>query len=264
MELRRAFVTRWYVTLAGVLVTIALCVGAASVVPVQYEAKSVTVLIPPPTTTAANPYTNLTSVTGLTDVLGQALTAPESTAAVKKAGNVGTYTVTNDVSTSGPLVLITALSDSPEHARNLANFVTDLVPGTLIKLQNALSDLASKSYITSRVINPVDKTIAVKKNRTRAMIVAAGVGLLLTVLLVAAVERFASRRRRKNAKRPQPAGRPTHPTPTAETHQRQFKPVSPRPSAGPVEPRKKSPVQSARHGRARDDKAKDPVQAGLR
>jgi hypothetical protein len=206
--MRRAFITRWYVTLTGLLLTVGLCAAAAFKVPVQYEAKSVTLLLPAPTQTATNPYTNLSSLAGLTDVLSPLLAAPEVTARVKKTGNVGTYTVSKDVSSSGPIVLIAATSDTPAHATKLATYVTNLIPGTLKSLQSSLpNSVPASAYITSRVINPVDKTTPVTKNRTRALVVAGAAGLLLTALLVVGVERWANRRRRAPRERGQPPGR---------------------------------------------------------
>lgn len=205
---RRAFIARWYVTLTGLLVTVALCAAAAVKVPVQYQAKSVTLLLPAPTQTATNPYTNLSSLAGLTDVLSPLLTTPEVTARVKQDGNVGTYTVSKDLSSSGPIVLVTATADSPAHSMKLATYVTNLIPGTLKSLQSSLpNSVPVSAYITSRVINPVDKTTPVAKNRTRALVVAAAVGLLLTALLVVGVERWAGRRRRTPGERGQSPGR---------------------------------------------------------
>ena len=206
--LRRAFIARWYVTLTGLLITTGLCVATVVMIPVQREAKSVSLLLPAPTQTATNPYTNLGSLVGLTDVLSQSLTAPEATERVKKDGNVGTYTVSSDLSSNGPLVLVTSLSDTRAHATKLATYVTNLIPQTLKALQSSLpSSVPVSAYITSRVINPVDKTTLVTKNQTRALVVAGAVGLLLTALMVAGVERWAGRRRRKPTERPQPLAR---------------------------------------------------------
>lgn len=208
LPLRRAFVARWYVTLAGLILTVAFGVAAAVLVPVQYQAKSVVVLLPPSTKLAANPYTNLSSLFGLSDVLDQSLTSEASTNGIKKAGNVGTYTVTNDLSTSGPLVVVSAVSDTPDHAKQLAKYVTKLIPTQLRELQSQAGIASTKDYITSLTINPVDKVTVVNKNRTRALLVAAAGGLLLTVLFVAGAERIAARRRRRpSAVRPQPPAR---------------------------------------------------------
>jgi hypothetical protein len=188
--------------LTGLLLTVALCAAAAVKVPIQYQAKSVTLLLPAPTQTATNPYTNLSSLAGLTDVLSPLLTAPEVTLRAKQRGNLGTYTVTKDVSSSGPIVLIAATSNTPALAKKLATYVTNLIPGTLRSLQSSLPDsVPASAYITSKVINPVDKTTPVTKNRTRALVVAAAVGLLLTALMVVGVERWAGRRRRISGER---------------------------------------------------------------
>lgn len=215
---RHAFISRWYIALAGLLVTVMLCAVAAIKFPAKYQAKSVSLLLPAPTQTAANPYTNLSSLAGLTDVLSPLLSAPAITEQVQRAGNVGTYTVTKDVSSSGPIVLVTATSDTPDHATKLARYVTDLIPGRLRSLQSSLPDsVPSSAYITSRVINPVDKTTEVTKDRTRALVVAAVAGLLLAALSVLGYDRWA-------------AGRPSRTRSGSTLRQRLSRVVAPTPA----------------------------------
>lgn len=268
--LRRAFITRWYVTLTGLLLTVGLCAAAAVEVPLQYQAKSVTLLLPAPTQTATNPYTNLSSLAGLTDVLSPLLAAPAVTARVKQGGNVGTYTVSKDVSSSGPIVLIAATSDTPAHAAKLATYVTNLIPGTLKSLQSSLpNSVPSSAYITSRIINPVDKTTPVTKNRTRALVVAGAVGLLLTALLVVGVERWANRRRRALRERRQPPGRGS-PQPQATRPVRDGTATAsglPLLETGETVKDRVTKVFKVKHGRVRStrhdaDKSHESVEAG--
>jgi hypothetical protein len=269
--LRRAFISRWYVTLTGLLVTVGLCFAVAVKVPVQFQAKSVSLLLPAPTPTATNPYTNLSSLAGLTDVLSPLLTAPEVTTQVKEDGNVGTYTVSRDLSSSGPIVVITATSDTPAHAVKLANYVTNLIPGRLKSLQRSLPDsVPASAYITSRVINPVDKTAPVTKNRTRALFVAGVFGLLLTTLLVVGVERWASRERSAPRERRARQGRGSA-RPAATRAVRNGSAVaSALPLLKATEVRKNAPTRLARakRGRARNaqdddvDRSHEVVEAG--
>lgn len=234
-------------------------------VPLQYQAKSVVLLVPPSTPTAKNPFTNLSSLSGLSDVLDQSLTAPAATAKVQSDGNVGTYTVANDVNSSGPLVIVSALSDTPVHAKKLANYVTNMIPSALQTLQNGAGIISPTALIKSIVIYPVDKTTVVKKNQTRAMLVAVAVGLLLTVLLVAATERFATRRRRRpGAGRPQPPARRSPQPRVNGTNGAHTPSVTPFPTKANGTPRPDStvtpakPSKSAKHGRMRRAKASDP------
>jgi hypothetical protein len=198
--LGRSLLARWYLTAAGLVVTIALCAGVATLVHPQYDAKSVVVLLPPPVPTATNPYLNLGSLSGLPDVINQSLAAPDTVELVKERGYLGTYSVTSDLTTGGPLLRVTANAKTPKEAVDLANYITSLIPPTLVRLQNAIGVDSAKSYITSLVINPVGKAAAVRKTQIRAVLVAAAVGLMLTVLLVAAAERLSHR-----ARHPRPA-----------------------------------------------------------
>jgi hypothetical protein len=223
--LHRVFLKRWYVALIGLLITAGLCAAALIKVPTQYETRSVTLLVPAPTKLAENPLTNLSSLGGLNDVVGTALTQPTMTANVKKAGYVGTYTVSPDVSSSGPLVVVDAISPTPAQSQSLAKKVTKLIPAALDTLQKGAGVTTTSAFVKSTIINHADHTTSVTKNRTRALIAAVAVGLVLTVLLVIGSERWSARRRRKSDP-------PTEILPTRG---------GPRPNIGPM-PRRPAPL----------------------
>ena len=139
----------------------------------------------------------------MTDVLGTALTQPATTAAVKKQGYVGTYMVSQDLSSSGPLVVVDAISPSPAQSKALAKKVTSMIRPTLDNLQKAAGVDSTSAYVKSLTINPADRATSVTKNRVRALLAAFAVGLVLMILAVIGVDRWSERRRRKSTPPPE-------------------------------------------------------------
>src|ERR1700761_4590468 len=103
--LGRVLITRWYVTLVGLLVTVALFFGAVTVVHVKYEAKSYVLLMPPnigdstaPGSTAqvsgnGNPFLELGGLQPAVDALSRAAMDASNAQALQKKGMTATYNV---------------------------------------------------------------------------------------------------------------------------------------------------------------------------
>lgn len=193
----------------GVLLTAALGVAAVHVVSARYQSRAVVLLLPPKDNTAHNPYLNLASLTGLSDVLDQAVTA--------ELQDLGlTFTIASEqTTTAGPLILITGEAATPAGARKTAQYVIGLVPSTLRRLQSS-AGVQPNAYITSIILNPVKRTIAVRTKQTRALILAVAAGLLLTMFSVVAADEVLVRRARRRtvpAPAPAPEGGGSTPTP---------------------------------------------------
>jgi capsular polysaccharide biosynthesis protein len=214
----RAFRRRWYLALIGVLVTAALGVAALHLVSPKYQSKAVVLLLPPKDATAHNPYLNLSSLTGLSDVLDQAVTA--------ELQDLGlTFTIASEqTATAGPLIRITGEAATPAQAQRTARYVISLVPTTLRRLQSS-AGVEANAFITSVVLNPVNRTVAVRTKQTRALIVAVAAGLLLTVFVVVATDDLLNRRQRKR----EGASGPTAVTPTGPTPVDKVRSVHPAP-----------------------------------
>jgi hypothetical protein len=201
--LPRILVRRWYATLVGLLVTVAVGIAAVSLVPATYEAKASTLLLPPKTA-GSNPYLELGGLEGVADVLTRAVTDTTTQDSLTSRGLTGTYKVVRDQTASGPVVLVTADAKTPSGAIATMRVVDHLLGPNLQKLQTDVA-VPTKALMTTRLITADDTASTVRKTQTRALIGAVAVGLLLTVLLAAGAENLASRRARKRASRAQDA-----------------------------------------------------------
>jgi hypothetical protein len=196
---------RWYIALAGWFITLGICAVAFVAFPAQYQGKAVVLLLPPASAAVSgsasvagqNPYVSLGLVDGLNEVLAQAMTSSATGSALHSVGLNGSYAVANDSVTSGPLILVTGTASSSRSALAITNRIVALVPSTLLQLQQAAGVTGTKNNVTSTVLNPATTTIKVRKNQERAVIAAAVLGIVLTMLVTSAVDKTLVVRRRR-------------------------------------------------------------------
>jgi capsular polysaccharide biosynthesis protein len=197
---------RWYLVLVGIIVTLALCAAAFVAFPAQYQAKAVVLLLPPASASVSgsesaagqNPYVSLGLVDGLNDVLAQAMTDSATGDALLSDGLTGSYTVDDDPATSGPLIVVTGTAKTSSMAVAITNRIVALVKPTLLRLQQAAGVTDTKNNVTSTVLNPAGKTVKDRKNQERGVIAAGVAGIVLTLLITAAVDKVVLGRRRRN------------------------------------------------------------------
>lgn len=187
---------RWYLTVVGLLATAGLCLVTMRLVPPTYEATASVVLLPPASSVAAggNPYLQLGGLEQVADVTARALSSQDAVARVAGMAPDGTYEVIRDLTTSGPILLVTVEGKTSRATLATLKAVTDMVPPTLKSLQSSLS-IATPSQIISSVLTSDKYPESVKKSTIRALIVAAGVGLVGTAAVVALTDSWLLRRR---------------------------------------------------------------------
>lgn len=187
---------RWYLTIVGLLAAAGLCFAATSLVPQSYEAKASMVLLPPASSVVegGNPYLQLGGLDQVVAVLVRSLGSQTSMEAVAAAVPDGSYVVAPDYATSGPILVITADNESPEATLATLNEVINMTTPTLANLQESVG-IAPGSRITAQVLTSDDHPEAVRKSQIRALIVAAGIGLLGSALVIALVDSWLLRRR---------------------------------------------------------------------
>jgi len=194
---------RWYVALGGLLGTIVLCALAVMSVPPKYKAQAVVVLIPPPVSPASssnvgpNPFLGIGSLVGLNDVLAQAMSGGLTAQTLATEGVTGTYNVTTNPLSNGPLLLLSGEGKTPAAAISIVRHVAALIPRTLTQLQTAAGVTSAKYYVTSSVINPPDRATKSRKSQIRAVIIGAAAGIVLTLLALAGTDKFLDRGRRR-------------------------------------------------------------------
>ncbi|MGF1663433.1 MAG: hypothetical protein ACFCVG_13370 [Kineosporiaceae bacterium] len=198
----RVLLRRWYVVLAGLAVTAALCLGAATWVPARYDAVSTVLLLPPETVVdgrPTNPYLGLGGLDGMADVLSTAMTDAAVQQAVADEGLTVEYGLGRDLTQSGPVIVVQVTGRTRDEALRAQQFLLDRLPGRLDALQEAV-DVRPAARITSTVITQDEVPEVNRRTQTRVLLVAAAGGLAVTYLLAALVDGIVSARRR--------AGRP--------------------------------------------------------
>lgn len=203
--LPRTLIARWYLTLIGVVVTVGLVVVAAIAVPVSYQAKASVVLIPPANATSngGNPLLGLTGLQSAADVLARVMVDPVEVNRLKQQGVTNKYTVARDLTTDGPVLLVTVDgADSAGVLGELKMILADM-PSTLALLQQSLTGKSDQIGLIP--VNTADKPTSDRKSQLRAVIVAAVIGLMLTILIVNVGDRLLLRHRRRRVEAQQRA-----------------------------------------------------------
>jgi hypothetical protein len=201
----RVLIRRWYIVVLGLLATVALCYAATVFVPVSYEATADVLLLPPKVNTIAkagatattqpdNPFLALGGLDTVSAVLSKTLSDRATQLTVQQAGGTGTFTVVQDLTAGGPVLLVTVTASTPAATLRTLAAVTGVVPLALARLQTT-SGVPANALIRSKVITRDNIAQPVRKSQLRAMMAAAAAGLGGTVLLTALVDGYLARRR---------------------------------------------------------------------
>lgn len=204
IELVRAVGRRWYVLVAGLLLTAGLAVAVFRLVPVTFDAKASLLLLPPQKTvteTTGNPFLNLGGLDVVSGVLALSLTDTQTVSSVVPPKSKTTYLVVQDGSVSGSVLDVTASATTPQEALSTLATVESLAGDRLKSLQDAVS---APEDTQARIITITNNTKAVANpgSLIRALIAVVAVGVILTFLAAIAVDSIARRRKaRKEARR---------------------------------------------------------------
>lgn len=197
LNVRRALTRRWYVVLLGLLLTVGGAVMVARLVPAQHELTADVLLIPPKSEVAAageNPYLNLNGLENMSGIVARAVTSTDAADQLLNAGHASDYTVEQDQTTPGPVLLVTVDDQSLQGAKDSLTAVLDLIPVQLRSLQEMVAT-PPKAFITSTVIKQdvVGKTV--RTSQLRALVGTVGGGLAMTVLLAMGLDALLRSRR---------------------------------------------------------------------
>ncbi len=194
---------RWYLTLAGIIGTILLCFVAANTVSPTYQASAAVVLFPPLVEAqpdaggqqpVSNPYLQLAGLEQAVDVLSRTMNSQKVAGEVANEAPDGSYVTARDVATTGPILNITATSDTPVGALATLSAAETRVQSVLVNLQEN-ERIEPRYYITSSILTSDATAVRVGKQQLRAVIFAAGVGLVGTAGVVAIVDAVLAARR---------------------------------------------------------------------
>ena len=217
-EIFRVMRRRWYVLLPGLLLTVGLTVGVALTVPVTYQSQSTVVLLNSEKATVAydgNPFLSTqTSLTGMADSLARNLNSDVSVRELKSRGATGTFEAKLADNAQGPLMWLTVTGTDEKAVLSSARILTAYAKERLGEFQKQQS-VEQNAMIRMTTIVAPQNPAAQTKTRLEYMIMAGGLGLVLS--LVATFYAEARRRPRPAVREEEPAQPATDPEPEPAT-----------------------------------------------
>ncbi|NEC88812.1 chain length determinant protein [Streptomyces sp. SID12501] len=218
-EIFRVTRRRWYVLLPGLLLTAGLVAAVVMLVPVTYQSQSTVQLLNSPKATVAyggNPFLSTqTSLTGMADSLARNLNSDGSVRELKSRGATGTFEAKIADNAQGPLMWLTVTGTDRAAVLASDRILTAYATDRLEQFQEQQS-VDPKAMIQMMTIVVPQPPVAQTKTRLEYMIMAGGMGLVLSLIAVFYVE---ARRRTHPAATPEepaPAVDAPEPAPAAE------------------------------------------------
>lgn len=192
---------RWYVMLPGLLLTVALTVGAHLTAPVSYRSQSMVALLNSQQAARdfdGNPFLSTqASLTGMADSLARSLNSDGSAAELRARGVDGDYQAMLADNAQGPLLVLTVTGADPDRVLTSSQVLVAYAGNRLRQFQTDQS-VAPDAMIRMTSILPPDDPPARARRSTKPVVAAGLLGLVLSV----AAACFADARRRP---RPVPA-----------------------------------------------------------
>lgn len=193
----RGLLRRWYIVFPGILITVSIVLGAWFIIPTGYERSATQLLIPGASSMpeGANPYLFLGGLSPAADVLARAIGSQNVLNEVVKEHPGVKIEISRDVTTAGPIILITVTANSNASAKEVLGLLVDRTATVLEDLQR-VENIPAANRIT--VIPLTVDTQSVLQQRSRLLGAAgAGItGLILTLLTAGFVEGASQQRRR--------------------------------------------------------------------
>lgn len=203
-ELLHAAARRWYVLVAGLLLTAGVIVLALRLIPITYDVKSSILLLPPQISveeTGGNPFLALGGLEVVAGVLGKSLTDSDTVESIAPTDGTAEYTIQQDASVDGSVLEVTASDQTADGAFNTLDAVLALATERLETLQETVA-ATDDSHVRLMVIT--NNTVAVPNSAAlgRILIVLTAAGLVLTFLLAVSVDAVVRRRQARTGRSP--------------------------------------------------------------
>ncbi len=207
-EIFRVMRRRWFVLLPGLLLTAGLMVAVVMAVPITYQSQSTVVLLNSQKATVAydgNPFLSTqTSLTGMADSLARNLNSDGSVRELKSRGAKGTFEAKLADNAQGPLMWLTVTGTDKAAVLKADRVLTAYAKERLDQFQKEQS-VAPKAMIRMQTVVPPQNPVAQTKTRLEYMIMAGGLGLVLSMTAAFYAEA------RKRSRKPEPEARGAEP-----------------------------------------------------
>jgi hypothetical protein len=194
---------RWYIVLAGILITAAGALFVWTAVPPSYQATSTAVLLPPSSLVGdeGNPYLYMGGLEQVLTVLTVRLSSTEVAEPLLQGRGDLTYSVEKDPASPGPIMLISATGNSQASAMELLDKVVQVIPANLDVMQDQLR-IPTFSRVEVMTIVQDHTAVVLIKDQLRVLLAAVAGGLAMTVLVTALLDRVMISRRKQREERP--------------------------------------------------------------
>ncbi|MEW9871088.1 hypothetical protein [Arthrobacter sp. HS15c] len=188
-DMIRSLMRRWYVLLVCLLAAGVASYVVYQSVPVAYSAKGSLVLMPPRSTVGpdGNPYLFLGGMGQALDVLASKLSAEDNQAPILEAYPGVAYTAEPDRTSSGSVVLATVRGADGNQVMDALGSVVAAVPTTLAAMQESQS-VPEDSRISLMTLVVDSQPTVDSKTRTVSVLVTAGGGVALGILLTGLID----------------------------------------------------------------------------
>ncbi|GGN33399.1 hypothetical protein FHR83_001642 [Actinoplanes campanulatus] len=239
-DLTRLLLRRWYFAVPMLLASVAVVAGAAQTVAPDYKAMGYMQLIPAPSTgKAPNPNAKPRPANPWLDLgyaaLGNAaaLTVTNTTTLEKLAAEGYSDSITVVLNERTPLFEIEVVGDSREQASGTVQKIIKLLQDDIEAKQKQYGTLAEDT-ISTLVINDGSAPEVDSGTRKRVLIVAAGLGVLLTTASTIALDYWLRRRAsRRDGSSGTPADAEPTPSEPASSSSERTQVIRPQPPAQP-------------------------------
>ncbi|SJN43961.1 hypothetical protein [Luteococcus japonicus] len=196
----------WYLALATLLLAIGAGLGMYKATGPTYTANSTVLLLPPQAVLIEaqadkknyapnNPLLYLSSLTDARDVLVRHLSSTDVTDELAKKAPDATLTVTGDLTSGSPLILVKSEGPTEKAALDGMKAVDDMVPGTLKSLQDEMKIADLQRINSLEVTEDTKATPESKKQIMSGAVGFAGV-TLLGLATIALLDQRRNRRQR--------------------------------------------------------------------
>lgn len=187
---------RWYLAVVGILLTGVLGWSASAFVAPSYTARGLVLMLPSKNAVGpgGNPFLGLGGLDLPARVVVAYYTSAPAQEAIAEVTPGATVTVSMEESTRGPVIAIDVSADTEASAIEALDFVAGSIPETLARLQDEVN-AKGNARLRSRPL-ALDESAAVDSSGPmRALILAVGMGLAMTAVLIYAIDGIILRRR---------------------------------------------------------------------
>lgn len=196
VDVLRAIWRRWYVVLAGLLITAGLAFGAWRLVPPTYQAEGTILLLPSKSTVSQggqNPFLNLDSLTAPAALVIARLDGEAERSELAKTTPTAEYSVDTDPTMRGPTILVTVTDKTAKSTLRTLNSMLDNATSILSEIQRE-QDVPSDAVIGSMRLTVDTKATRVTSDTVRVIVATAVAGVIVTLALAVGIDAWLRRR----------------------------------------------------------------------